>query len=411
MCVFLMMQNVPVLEMDIDKHIYKILEPDLMPYKLRSVIKEIDWSGDFSEDEIKEKHNIAFKNQVAITQYLSQRMLGLNRENAKKILNAFHFSQSQDDITRAKNVVACKAVSVIDDYWICEDLDKISWDQINIRNTSLNDIVASIALSGSSLAITGIPHTPEITAQGVYAKAWIREGEDLWLHKKSTNNGNESDIEVSVSTILDCFNVPHVKYIKSNFENNETCKCLNMCSDDLSILPAEDFYFYCNRSEKDFMTEALKIDAENIYKLCVVDYLISNSDRHMQNWGFYVNNSNGNIVCCHPAYDHNNAFDECDMKSKHGGDSLILVGRTKKEAAEYAINKCDFHCVKPVEKEMFLTTAMYESFMNRACELGIYEKKEKSFLKKLVGKEDEYVPKKVGIDDTNAYYEKLCKKK
>lgn len=71
------------------------------------------------------------------------------------------------------------------------------------------------------------------------------------------------------------------------------------------------------------MQTVLSIDAESIYQMCIVDYLISNSDRHGKNWGFYVNNDTGKIVSCHPLFDHNNAFDEEQMADPTGGASLV----------------------------------------------------------------------------------------
>jgi hypothetical protein len=128
---------------------------------------------------------------------------------------------------------------------------------------------------------------------------------------------------------------------------------------------------------------ALSIDSEMIYKTCIVDYLISNPDRHRKNWGFYRDNGTGALCACHPLFDHNRAFDADDMAAEDGGESLIFCGMSKKEAALDAMKKCDFKTVKPVTRDLFLDGEMYDSFMRRACELGLYRKQTPNFLQKI----------------------------
>lgn len=116
-----------------------------------------------------------------------------------------------------------------------------------------------------------------------------------------------------------------------------------------------------------------KLDAENYYKTIVVDYLISNSDRHDQNWGFYMDNDTGELIGLHPIFDHNNAFDNGDMESISGGDSLMMLGKTKQEAAKYAINRCSFKIKSVFPEKFFPDNRSFMSFTTRAMELGIYQ--------------------------------------
>lgn len=366
---YLMMQDIPIMKIDLDKNIYEVLREDLMPIRLKDFYKPVQ--GTVNE-QVKEytQYNLKFQ------EYMASRVLSLSRKNAKKILNAYHFSQMQDNYTKATIAVACKAISMTDDYWINDDKLSFKWENINLRENSLNQVITQIALTGSSLTATGELNTPEISTQGAYAKAWIRHKDGVYLYK--TGNGeNEEKIEVCVSRILDCFNVEHVKYSESVFENYNVCVCKNMCDDNKSIVPALDYYSYCTRTDKNFLSEALKIDAESIYKMCVVDYLISNSDRHGMNWGFYRNNRTGEMMSAHPLFDHNNAFDESLMKNPDEFRSQIFENKSLHEAALYSMNRCHLQCVDKVTKDMFLNEQQYDTFMKRACELGLYKEKDK----------------------------------
>ena len=101
----------------------------------------------------------------------------------------------------------------------------------------------------------------------------------------------------------------------------------------------------------------------------------------------------------HPLFDHNNAFSEEDMSVPDGGASKLVSGHSKREVAIYAIKRCDFRCVKPVERRMFQTKAHYESFMQRAVELGLYRSRKLSLTEKIGIKHGEkYEPVKIDLN-------------
>jgi len=384
---YIMLKDEPVMYFDVDKGIYNVLREDLLPYSLRGAFKATSQSM-----SVEERGQCDRKNWSTLISFLSKRVLSLDRENAKKLLNAYNLSQSQDPVERAKIAITCKAVSMIDDYWLNDDKLSIKWDSMNPKKVHLNEIVSHIMLFGKSLTATGEPHTPELTGHGAYAKSWMRTDEGLYLFKKGSIHGMESEIEVSVSEILDCFNVSHVKYEGTVLENTKLCRCKNMATDDYCIVPAEEVYSYCSRNNLDFLQYSLTQDADAIYKMCIVDYLVSNSDRHLMNWGFYMSNETGNLLGCHPLFDHNNAFDKSLMHQEDGGNNLVF-NKTMRESAIYAMKHCDFRCVAPVTRKMFLNDEMYQSFMERAVELGLYKKVKRNIWEKLGFKQrDEYEP-------------------
>ena len=387
-----MLQNIPIMEIDIDDLKYKTLREDLLPVRMRGIYKK-----DFPDINNRKEYELYTGTFMS---FLSHRILNLSRENAKMLLNAFHFSQSQDDYTKMKIAIVCKAVSMSDDYWLNTQNKTFSWEEICVRNNSLNKIVTSIALTGASLTVEGIPHTPELATQGAYAKAWVREKDGIYLYKAGTREGKEHLIDISCSQILDCFDIEHVPYSLGKFVDGdkelEVSKCPLMNSDKYSVVPAEEFYSFCCRQNIDFISECQKIDERRFYQTCIVDYLISNADRHMQNWGFFMNNQTGQLEKCHPLFDHNNAFYKFTMNQKDGGPCQLLPQYSQKEAAHFANRKYPLQCIKPISKNIFLNDEHYESFMERACELGIYKRQKLTFIDKVFNtKKEEYIPDKI----------------
>lgn len=143
-----------------------------------------------------------------------------------------------------------------------------------------------------------------------------------------------------------------------------------MTTDKLSMLPALDFYTYCNVNGLDYQQEIMTIDADLIYKMWIVDYLISNRDRHGMNWGFLYRSDTMEIIGCHLLFDHNNSFDKDIMTAP---DTLYLFdsNMTMRQAAVLAMSRTDLHFTSPITREDFITDRHCRSFLARAKELGI----------------------------------------
>ncbi len=367
----LMNKNTPVMRINIDEGEYDVITPALLPYQLRGKLHSIPSELPKTKYEMTQYLIAAQKNYQSITSYASARVLPITRANAKKIYALFGYSQLQTDEAKARIAYICKAVSLEDNYWFKTEKDPSSWKDVNIRENSLSEIVAQVSLRGSSLSLQGEVHTPELNGQGAYAKAWRREDGDLYLHKVGSNGRElESRIEVMVSKLLDKCNVPHVQYEDSSAYGTYTCRCKCMTTESKSIVNGMDFSSYCNVNGIDFKKRIMEIDAENIYKMWIVDYLISNRDRHDMNWGLYYDADSMDIIGCHPLFDHNNAFDEALMQDK-SAKYLFDSSMTMRAAALSAMQHVDFHFTKEITADDFLDISQYHSFMDRANELKV----------------------------------------
>ena len=366
-----MFGDTQVLRINFDENKYDIISEKHIPYGLKGRIKEVP---DFTECKTKYEQTQAMRaaidNYKAVAHWLADRTLLLSRANAKWIYNALNIEQKVDDETRLKIAIICRAVSVMDKYWLKLDGENKSWSNIDIKRNPLNEIIAQIALHGKSLTIQGSLTSPELTTHGAYAKAWRRHDDNnLWLYKLGHDGDSESRIEIMVSDILDRCNVDHVKYIPGTDDDKFVCMCPCISTDELSLISASDYIAYCNVNGIDYKSEVLRIGADDFYKMHIVDYLISNRDRHDENWGFFMDNSTMTVTALHPLFDHNNAFDLEYMRDKDA--RYQCTGKSLRESAKYAMSKTDFHFTDDITRDLFITERQYKSFMERANELGI----------------------------------------
>ena len=371
----LMMKNEQVMKINLDTAMYEVIDERLVPFTLQGKIREpLPEKNSYSKYEMTQMLIIQRKNYDAFLSFLSSRVLPITRANAKKIYGLFGFEQLQSESSKAKIAIVCRALSLQDNYWIKMEGDSTKWEDVCLRHVSLSEAVAQVSLHGSSLTLTNkkeeAMRTPELTGQGAYAKAWVREPDGLYLYKKGANGVMESKIEVMVSNLLDNCNVDHLKYEAGESNGEYICKCKCMTDDTISILSGMDFDTWCNIRGLDSRKEALKIDPESIYKMWIVDYLISNRDRHGLNWGFFYNCDTQEILGCHPLYDHNNSFDIPLMQNKDA-EYLYDSSMTMKQAAMKAMENVDFHFYREPVRSDFLTDRQYQSYMDRARDIGI----------------------------------------
>lgn len=347
-----------------------ILNETLLPLSMQNRFKFYEKKPVYTEKEMKYVLYYNNNNREVITSWLANRTLLLSRANAKKIYQAYRLEQLNDEVSRAKLSIACRALSVLDNYWVKLSNDNTTkWDDINIRHNPLNQAVAQIALHGTSLSLQGSLQSPEFTTNGVYAKAWHRDEDgSLWLYKLNDINST-AKIEAMVSNILDCMNVTHCHYEAREDMGEYVCACPLMTDDNISIADGLTFNGYCNRRGVDPIDELTRLDADGFYKMLIIDYLIANPDRHGQNWGVYYDPNTVEVLRLHPLFDHNNAFDNGVMDDENYLSHFY--DKSLKENALMAIKKVDVHFTKPITCDMFLTTKQYETFIERAKQLGI----------------------------------------
>ena len=301
---YLMLENSPVLYFNFDDIEVKIINKKLLPFFLRGKIIEPE------SDNIKEFYRVNSRNIDFIKEYSVSRLLSLSRENAKQIYTACGISQDNSIENRLNICFLCKGISINDSYWFKRTGTNEKWEDVDIRNKHLNEIV-EIALAGESPTVTTDPMCPELTTKGLFRKAWIRENGKFYLLKSDkTKEFVNTQAELLASKILDCTDIEHVKYTiyKNSKYNMLIAKCKNFVYDGKSFVEAHEVMEYCKDMNIDFTEFALNKFGKDFANIAIIDYIIQNTDRHDQNYGFLMNNETGELERVAPLFDHNQAL-------------------------------------------------------------------------------------------------------
>ena len=278
----IMLKDTEVCSINRGSGVVAIYNKGLMPYDIY-----------LEDDEYADAQN----NITVFHWWCAHRVLSLDREHAKAILNACGLKQAVTDKDKADIALEYKCLSLRDFYWVKKKDDTDQWKEINLFDNSLSNAVVSIALNGENLSVTNkYLISSDLTTDGVFPKAWYREGHTFYLYKGDKNNSVNK--EVRASKILQQLGFRVLNYEKTLYDQSEVAVSKCFTSKEIGYVTAGDMI-----QNYDIDTNCYEYDIMN---LC--DYLVGNSDRHQDNWG-YIFNDERVIVGFAPIFDFNHAFE------------------------------------------------------------------------------------------------------
>lgn len=315
---YLMLEDQEVLYFDFDDNLVEPIKKDLLPFSLRSAIRQSTNSKDLVKT--------AVNNVIALKEFFSNRVLSLSRDNAKLIYTMFQIPQSNDLETRVKICLKCRGVNLQDGYWIKNDNEKVRWSDVDIRENSLAEIL-DVSLNGVHPTYTTDARCPELVTKGLFRKAWTRQNGKLILLKSDRHCENvNTKMEVLASKLLDCFsNLPHVSYIGNCVQTADRLEYVDQCElfgrKGHSFVEAREVKLWCEKNDLNFKEWSLACFGSKIANIAIADFIIMNTDRHLENYGFWMNNQTGKLVDVAPIFDYNLAL-VADAFNKDASDTL-----------------------------------------------------------------------------------------
>ena len=298
---YLMAKDIPVLK--IDKGRCRVLEKELLPFSLR-------------------KDRVALEDFYGM--WISNRAMELSRTNGKMILNSLRVSQTND----FRICMACHGLSLSDMYWLREEEEELTWDEVNLFQNDISKGMASTALVGDVLHEHGKIHTPELTTQGQAAKAWVRRDGNLYLYKIGKKELNllhkkvgfvfqDADSQIIAANVRAEISFGPMNLGLKRSEvildwDERVVKCRLIASQEYSMVNFEDFQMYCQYEGKNVYEEVLRLDRRHYLEMQTADYILNNIDRHGANWGFFMDNATGRLTGLYPLLDHDQAFSDVE---------------------------------------------------------------------------------------------------
>ena len=290
--------------------------------------------------------------------WCASRMLPLDRKYAKDILASIGASQMITDRERAAIALTYRCVSLTDVFWVKESEENISYEEINLYDHPLNEAIVELSLKGRQMTVTNDELAPDLSTRGCFPKAWVRREEGFVLLKDGGDKAVKR--ELLASAICQCFDFPQVNYEKGFYDGEPVTKSHLVTSKRFSMVSKMAFDIYAANRELDTLEECIKVDAVTYYGMNMVDYLVGNTDRHPENWGFLIDNRTNEAISLYPLMDFNQSFYQYHTLEGAVCQTVFPRKMNQMEAAVEAVKKIGFRQKKGIPMELFEDAAEWK---------------------------------------------------
>lgn len=224
-------------------------------------------------------------------------------------------------------------LSLADQYWLKPFNSNIKYEDINFFDNDFDsaDFLEATFTNSNIINISESSFkTPNNTTDGMLKKTWIIEDGKRYLLK----GGYKNDVlqpfnEVLASKICDRLGFNHVTYTIDIVKEKVVSKCSCLTNKDIEIIPAyqimygeeknnniEDYENYIRILNKN----GIKNAREKIENMFILDFIIMNEDRHLNNFGIIrdVNTLKWIDVC--PIFDNGQSLNI----TSYDNDTIIV---------------------------------------------------------------------------------------
>ena len=224
-------------------------------------------------------------------------------------------------------------LSLSDQYWVKPVDSNILYEDINFFEHDFEDSDFTNATFSngfdSSTKISLI--SPNNTTDGRLKKTWIIQNNKRYLLKGAYKNEvMQPFYEVLASMICKRLGFEHVTYTLDVVSDKVVSKCECFIDTNTELIPAQQVLAYCDKKENAY-EEYIRILEEkginnvrrNLENMFILDYLILNEDRHLNNFGIIRDVDTLKWVSMAPIFDNEQSLNILD----YNDEELVINGQ------------------------------------------------------------------------------------
>ena len=264
--------------------------------------------------------NNAFDEPVnALRSWWKNRAIPASRQYLKETLDFLGIKTSTELLSK------CHGLSLSDHYWVRNFDDKeykLEWKNINFFENCFSEDIGRILTGNSGIEDIGSISflSPDGSTDGWLPKKWILENNQRILLKGGSETYQQEPFnEVLASKLCSALKINHTEYTLTKHENTQGLFFYSACQDFIDInselIPA---YSVFRTIKGDNNTDSVNLlfkacqnlgmnNIDNIKqdfsKIATLDFIIANTDRHLNNFGFIRNPDTLEWIGLAPVYD------------------------------------------------------------------------------------------------------------
>ena len=257
--------------------------------------------------------------------FLARRQAPKHRRHIRELLERY----GCDDLEGFLRVT--NALSLNDTFWVKEADSGLEWEQVSLYQNEFDRLVSEAAFDGDISETELSSTSPEFGTDGYYAKCWIRDAEGIWLYKSGSGlHVIEPVSEFLVSQLARQICPNAVSYDLDRYHDKLVSKCA-LFTDEETGLAKASLIFQGEQTIPRLLETCQDYGCEDDFRrMCILDALTLNPDRHNGNFGFLFDNLTMTISGMAPVFDNNRAlFPELDDTQLAAPDWYLAHCRPK----------------------------------------------------------------------------------
>lgn len=281
--------------------------------------------------------------RAALNEWWTERSIPASRSGIREALEVLDISSTKMLLVR------CYGLSLSDQYWICPEGSGLTWDKINFFENDFSDDIGDV-LFGTNKKLNGLDFSsPDNTSDGNLKKRWkIIDGRRCLVKGGSNPFRQQPFNEVIASEIMERLRIPYVPYWIIWSKGAPYSVCEDFVTGDTELIPAWRVIQTQKKSNSTSVyqhfincCEALGVKDACccLDRMIVLDYIIANEDRHLNNFGLLRNAETLEWCGFAPIYDSGSCLGydkvaeqirtgrdiECKPFKKHHEEQIKLV--------------------------------------------------------------------------------------
>lgn len=240
--------------------------------------------------------------------------------------------ETLDIVSTKMLLVRCYGLSLSDQYWICPEGTNLTWNEINFFENAFSDDIGDVLFGVKKKDNAFDFSSPDNTSDGNLKKRWkIIDGKRCLVKGGSTPFRQQPFNEAIATGIMRRLDIPHIPYTVIWDQGVPYSVCEDFITGDTELIPA---WRIMQIQKQDNSTsryqhfinccEALGIHDIIPYldQMIVLDYIIANEDRHLNNFGAIRNAETLEWLGMAPIYDSGSClgYDKLANQIRSGKD-------------------------------------------------------------------------------------------
>lgn len=264
--------------------------------------------------------------RAALNDWWTERSIPASRSGVREALETLQISSTKMLLVR------CYGLSLSDQYWICPVGSNLCWENINFFHNTFSDDIGDVLFGENRKKDVLNLSSPDNTSDGNLKKRWkIIDGRRVLLKGGSNPFRQQPFNEVIATELMRRLRIPHVPYRLVWDQGAPYSVCEDFVDENTELVPAWRIMQTQKRSNsvsvyRHFVDCCAALGIPNIVpfldRMIVVDYLLANEDRHLNNFGAIRDAQTLQWLGMAPIYDSGSSL---------GYDRLPAQMRTEKD--------------------------------------------------------------------------------